>query len=68
MKIVAKIAGASVMLIGLQGIAYAENTDDNKKEKVMRFNRLKVSGAQDNKNSPHIEAMEKPGAYIAESY
>ncbi|SFU67160.1 hemoglobin/transferrin/lactoferrin receptor protein [Xenorhabdus koppenhoeferi] len=56
------------MLIGLQGIAYAENTDDNKKEKVMRFNRLKVSGAQDNKNSPHIEAMEKPGAYIAESY
>ncbi|MBD2809656.1 TonB-dependent receptor [Xenorhabdus sp. Vera] len=63
MKIVAKIAGASAVLIGLQGIAYAENTDDNKKEKVIRFSSLKVSGAQDNKNSPHIEAMEKPGAY-----
>ncbi|MEQ1962164.1 TonB-dependent receptor [Xenorhabdus khoisanae] len=63
MKIVAKIAGASAVLIGLQGIAYAENTNDNKKEKVMRFSSLKVSGAQDNKNSPQIEAMEKPGAY-----
>ncbi|MGJ0577511.1 TonB-dependent receptor domain-containing protein [Xenorhabdus bovienii] len=62
MKIVAKIAGASVILIGLQGIAYAENASDNKKEKVMRFSSLKVSGAQDN-NSPQIQAMEKPGAY-----
>ncbi|MBD2804340.1 TonB-dependent receptor [Xenorhabdus sp. 42] len=62
MKIVAKIAGASAVLIGLQGIAYAENTNDDKKEKVMRFSSLKVSGAQDN-NSPQIEAMEKPGAY-----
>ncbi|MBC8954329.1 TonB-dependent receptor [Xenorhabdus sp. PB62.4] len=63
MKIVAKIAGASAVLIGLQGIAYAENTNDNKKEKVMRFSSLKVSGAQDNNNAPQIEAMEKPGAY-----
>ncbi|PHM53488.1 putative TonB-denpendent outer membrane receptor [Xenorhabdus hominickii] len=63
MKIVAKIAGASAMLIGLQGIAYAENTNDNKKDKVMRFSALKVSGAQDNNNAPQIEAMEKPGAY-----
>ncbi|CEF29329.1 putative outer membrane siderophore receptor CjrC [Xenorhabdus nematophila str. Websteri] len=55
------------MLIGLQGIAYAENTDDNKKEKVLRFSGLKVSGAQDNKNSPHIEAMEKPGAHTVSS-
>ncbi|MDE9496758.1 TonB-dependent receptor [Xenorhabdus bovienii] len=62
MKIVAKIAGASAILIGLQGIAYAENSSDNKKEKVMRFSSLKVSGAQDN-NSPQVEAMEKPGAY-----
>ncbi|WP_420919538.1 TonB-dependent receptor domain-containing protein [Xenorhabdus bovienii] len=62
MKIVAKIAGASAILIGLQGIAYAENASDNKKEKVMRFSSLKVSGAQDN-NSPQVEAMEKPGAY-----
>ncbi|OTA18881.1 putative TonB-denpendent outer membrane receptor [Xenorhabdus beddingii] len=51
------------MLIGLQGIAYAENADDNKKEKVVRFSSLKVSGAQDNNNAPQIEAMEKPGAY-----
>ncbi|OTA16068.1 putative TonB-denpendent outer membrane receptor [Xenorhabdus vietnamensis] len=63
MKTVAKIAGASAMLIGLQGIAYAENTNDNKKEKVIRFSSLKVSGAQDNNNAPQIEAMEKPGAY-----
>ncbi|MCG3462858.1 TonB-dependent receptor [Xenorhabdus bovienii] len=62
MEIVAKIAGASVILIGLQGVAYAENASDNKKEKVMRFSSLKVSGAQDN-NSPQIQAMEKPGAY-----
>ncbi|TYO96405.1 hemoglobin/transferrin/lactoferrin receptor protein [Xenorhabdus doucetiae] len=61
MKTVAKIAGASAMLIGLQGIAYAEN--DNEKEKVVRFSSLKVSGSQDNKNAPQIEAMEKPGAY-----
>ncbi|MDC9593250.1 TonB-dependent receptor domain-containing protein [Xenorhabdus sp. IM139775] len=61
MKTVAKIAGASAMLIGLQGIAYAEN--DNTKEKVVRFSSLKVSGSQDNKNAPQIEAMEKPGAY-----
>ncbi len=54
MKIVAKIAGASAVLIGLQGIAYAENTNDNKKEKVMRFSSLKVSGAQDNNNSPEV--------------
>ncbi|MDC9581220.1 TonB-dependent receptor [Xenorhabdus sp. PR6a] len=59
MKTVAKIAGASAMLIGLQGIAYA----DNEKEKVVRFSSLKVSGSQDNKNAPQIEAMEKPGAY-----
>ncbi len=51
------------MLIGLQGIAYAENTNDNKKEKVIRFSSLKVSGIQDNNNAPQIEAMEKPGAY-----
>ncbi|MDX7988094.1 TonB-dependent receptor [Xenorhabdus sp. 12] len=63
MKIVARIAGVSAVLMGLQGIAYAENTDDNKKEKVVRFSSLKVSGAQDNKNSPQIEAMEKPGSY-----
>ncbi len=63
MKTVAKIAGASVMLIGLQGIAYAENVNDNKKEKVIRFSSLKISGAQDNNNTPQIEAMEKPGAY-----
>ncbi len=49
------------MLIGLQGIAYAEN--DNKKEKVIRFSSLKISGSQDSHNSPQIEAMEKPGAY-----
>ncbi|MDX8000049.1 TonB-dependent receptor [Xenorhabdus sp. Reich] len=63
MKIVAKIAGVSAVLMGLQGIAYAENTDSNKKEKVVRFSSLKVSGAQDNKNSPQVQAMEKPGAY-----
>ncbi|MBE8595352.1 TonB-dependent receptor domain-containing protein [Xenorhabdus sp. BG5] len=63
MKTVAKIAGASAMLIGLQGIAYAENGNDDKKEKVIRFSSLKVSGSQDNHNSPQIEAMEKPGAY-----
>ncbi|PHM68817.1 TonB-dependent receptor domain-containing protein [Xenorhabdus sp. KJ12.1] len=63
MKIMAKIAGASAVFIGLQGIAYAENTDDNKNQKVMRFSPLKVSGSQDNKNRPQIEAMEKPGAY-----
>ncbi|BET97180.1 TonB-dependent receptor [Xenorhabdus sp. TCT-1] len=51
------------MLIGLQGIAYAENGNDDKKEKVIRFSSLKVSGSQDNHNSPQIEAMEKPGAY-----
>ncbi|WP_275346621.1 hypothetical protein [Xenorhabdus bovienii] len=49
-------------LLGFRGIAYAENASDNKKEKVMRFSSLKVSGAQDN-NSPQVEAMEKPGAY-----
>ncbi|MCC8381804.1 TonB-dependent receptor domain-containing protein [Xenorhabdus sp. PB30.3] len=63
MKIMARIAGASAVFIGLQGIAYAENTDDNKNQKVMRFSPLKVSGSQDNKNRPQIEAMEKPGAY-----
>ncbi|WP_047684247.1 MULTISPECIES: TonB-dependent receptor domain-containing protein [Xenorhabdus] len=63
MKIMAKIAGASAVFIGLQGLAYAENTNDNKNQKVMRFSTLKVSGSQDNKNSPQIEAMEKPGAY-----
>ncbi|WP_323864944.1 TonB-dependent receptor plug domain-containing protein [Xenorhabdus cabanillasii] len=59
----AKIAGASAVFIGLQGLAYAENTNDNKNQKVMRFSTLKISGSQDNKNSPQIEAMEKPGAY-----
>ncbi|PHM31232.1 TonB-dependent receptor domain-containing protein [Xenorhabdus innexi] len=63
MKIMAKIAGASAVFIGLQGIAYAEDTNDNKNQKVMRFDALKVSGSQDNKNGPQIEAMEKPGAY-----
>ncbi|WP_074022210.1 TonB-dependent receptor domain-containing protein [Xenorhabdus eapokensis] len=63
MKTVAKIAGASAMLIGLQGIAYAENVNEDKKEKIIRFSSLKVSGSQDNHNSPQIEAMEKPGAY-----
>ncbi|WFQ80263.1 TonB-dependent receptor [Xenorhabdus sp. SF857] len=63
MKTVAKIAGASAMLIGLQGIAYAENGNDEKKEKVIRFSSLKVSGSQDNHHSPQIESMEKPGAY-----
>ncbi|MDR0219095.1 MAG: TonB-dependent receptor [Enterobacteriaceae bacterium] len=63
MKIMAKIIGASALCVGLQGMAYAEETNDNKKQKVMRFSSLKVSGSQDNKNSPQIEAMEKPGAY-----
>ncbi|WP_038269746.1 TonB-dependent receptor domain-containing protein [Xenorhabdus cabanillasii] len=63
MKIMAKIAGASAVFIGLQGLAYAENINDNKNQKVMRFSTLKISGSQDNKNSPQIDAMEKPGAY-----
>ncbi|MCA6219453.1 TonB-dependent receptor domain-containing protein [Photorhabdus antumapuensis] len=56
MKIMTKIAGAGVVLIGLQGFAYGEE----KQEKVLKFSRLKVSGSQDD---AEIRAMEKPGSY-----
>ncbi|WP_387463840.1 TonB-dependent receptor domain-containing protein [Photorhabdus sp. RM323S] len=60
MKIMTKIAGASVVFIGLQGLAYGEEKQEGKSDKVLKFSSLKVSGSQDN---TEIRAMEKPGSY-----
>ncbi|MGV7962143.1 TonB-dependent receptor [Photorhabdus tasmaniensis] len=60
MKIMTKIAGASVVFIGLQGLAYGEEKQEGKSDKVLKFSSLKVSGSQDN---AEIRAMEKPGSY-----
>ncbi|ETS30412.1 TonB-dependent receptor [Photorhabdus temperata] len=60
MKIMTKIAGASVVFIGLQGLAYGEEKQEGKSDKVLKFSSLKVSGSQDN---AEVRAMEKPGSY-----
>ncbi|WP_434524537.1 TonB-dependent receptor domain-containing protein [Photorhabdus asymbiotica] len=60
MKIMTKIAGAGVVLIGLQGLAYGEEKQEKKSDKVLKFSSLKVSGSQDN---AEVRAMERPGSY-----
>ncbi|PQQ39514.1 TonB-dependent receptor domain-containing protein [Photorhabdus laumondii] len=60
MKIMTKIAGVSVVLIGLQGFAYGEEKQERKSDKVMKFSSLKVSGSQDD---AEVRAMERPGSY-----
>lgn len=59
------ILSASMVFTGAQGIAFAENTqqENQGKEKVVKFSQLKVSGAQ--KQTPLVKALEKPGAYSA---
>ncbi|MCC8465333.1 TonB-dependent receptor domain-containing protein [Photorhabdus bodei] len=60
MKIMTKIAGAGVVFIGLQGLAYGEEKQERKSDKVMKFSSLKVSGSQDD---AEVRAMERPGSY-----
>ncbi|AKH65920.1 MULTISPECIES: TonB-dependent receptor domain-containing protein [Photorhabdus] len=60
MKIMTKIAGIGVVFIGLQGLAYGEEKQEGKSDKVLKFSSLKVSGSQDN---AEVRAMEKPGSY-----
>ncbi|EQC00368.1 TonB-dependent receptor domain-containing protein [Photorhabdus temperata] len=60
MKIMTKIAGVGVVFIGLQGLAYGEEKQEGKSDKVLKFSSLKVSGSQDN---AEVRAMEKPGSY-----
>lgn len=56
---------ASIIATSSQGIALAENTQQQNKQKegVVNFSQLKVSGAQ--KQTPLVKALEKPGAYSA---
>ncbi|WP_350305318.1 TonB-dependent receptor domain-containing protein [Photorhabdus viridis] len=60
MKIMTKIARIGVVFIGLQGLAYGEEKQEGKSDKVLKFSSLKVSGSQDN---AEVRAMEKPGSY-----
>lgn len=59
------ILSASLVFTGAQGVAFAENTqqENQGKEKVVKFSQLKVSGTQ--KQTPLVKALEKPGAYSA---
>ncbi len=54
---------ASIIATSSQGIALAENTQQQNKQKegVVNFSQLKVSGEQ--KQTPLVKALEKPGAY-----
>ncbi|QWQ26252.1 TonB-dependent receptor domain-containing protein [Providencia rettgeri] len=56
---------AGIITISYQGIALAENKQQQNKQKegVVNFSQLKVSGAQ--KQTPLVKALEKPGAYSA---
>lgn len=54
-----------VIAISYQGIALAENAQQQNKQKgdVVNFSQLKVSGAQ--KQTPLVKALERPGAFSA---
>ncbi|EKT63622.1 TonB-dependent receptor domain-containing protein [Providencia burhodogranariea] len=58
-----KLLGAGIFITGLNGIALAEETQQQNNKEVVTFSKLKVSGAQ--KQTPLVKALEKPGAFSA---
>ncbi|EKT56305.1 TonB-dependent receptor domain-containing protein [Providencia sneebia] len=57
------LVGASLFITGFNSIAFAEDEQSKNHDEVVQFSKLKISGAQ--KQTPLVQALEKPGAFSA---